>query len=387
MPKLVIFDLGGVVFESPIARLVRVEQEHGILNFGLNRFLSSTKAWKKLETGNINAEEFCSAYDKEVSSAIEAGADQELIQKLRKISGAQIIEIIDIASMEPRKYFVQALLRLKRAGYSTAALTNNFKLKGPALSQMKNVQQLFDKIYESSKLGMRKPSPDIYRYVCTAMEVDPSECVFLDDIGGNLKPAKRLGMHTIRVSMQDKDGVRALQELETILHLQLLPTTLSSIVPSYVSPIEKFAEQYEAAFTIDDHVELLKMVSEKVTFLDPLIPHGKPLNTREKLQHYLKQANDVLKNVNQLIIEKSFDHSTTTGVLVLRWLHMACNSVTHSQFAFPGVSIITIKKHDKLSKYVVTSHEDFYDPRILIQQFKNAYKLRRKNRQSAVAKL
>ena len=69
---------------------------------------------------------------------------------------------------------------------------------------------LFDHVIESSKLRIRKPDPRIYQIACDAMGVDPQNCVYLDDLGINLKPAKALGMRTIKVIDADK----ALEELE-----------------------------------------------------------------------------------------------------------------------------------------------------------------------------
>ncbi|PIO64994.1 hypothetical protein TELCIR_13357 [Teladorsagia circumcincta] len=47
---------------------------------------------------------------------------------------------------------------------------------------------------------MRKPEPVIYRRICEALKVTPEECVFLDDLGPNLKPAKEMGFTTIKVT-------------------------------------------------------------------------------------------------------------------------------------------------------------------------------------------
>jgi putative hydrolase of the HAD superfamily len=62
------------------------------------------------------------------------------------------------------------------------------------------VYSLFDAILESRVLGVRKPDPRFYELACEALDVEPHECVFLDDLGVNLKPARALGMHTIKVT-------------------------------------------------------------------------------------------------------------------------------------------------------------------------------------------
>ena len=76
---------------------------------------------------------------------------------------------------------------------------------------------LFHEVIESSKVGMRKPDPAIYRMMCDALGVAPAQAVFLDDLGVNLKPARALGMHTIKVDDPDL----ALQQLEALVGFAL----------------------------------------------------------------------------------------------------------------------------------------------------------------------
>ena len=76
---------------------------------------------------------------------------------------------------------------------------------------------LFDTVIESSKAGIRKPDPRIYTLACETMGINPTEAIFLDDLGINLKPAKALGMTTIKVL----DASQAIIELETHLQMSL----------------------------------------------------------------------------------------------------------------------------------------------------------------------
>lgn len=75
----------------------------------------------------------------------------------------------------------------------------------------------FHHVVESSKVGCRKPETEFYELACKTAGVDPAECVFLDDLGINLKPAKAMGMWTIKVLTADQ----AIDELEAILELAL----------------------------------------------------------------------------------------------------------------------------------------------------------------------
>jgi putative hydrolase of the HAD superfamily len=75
----------------------------------------------------------------------------------------------------------------------------------------------FEHVVESSKVGCRKPEPRFYEIACELLGVTPHECVFLDDLGINLKPAAAMGMRTIKVL----DPADALASLSAILDLEL----------------------------------------------------------------------------------------------------------------------------------------------------------------------
>jgi putative hydrolase of the HAD superfamily len=76
---------------------------------------------------------------------------------------------------------------------------------------------LFDHIIESAKIGLRKPDPRIYQMMVEVLGVDPARCVYLDDLGVNLKPARAMGMTTIKVV----DGAQAIAELEMATGMEL----------------------------------------------------------------------------------------------------------------------------------------------------------------------
>jgi putative hydrolase of the HAD superfamily len=102
--------------------------------------------------------------------------------------------------------------------YKTACLTNNFiRAEAEISDEVASVYALFDAVLESRVLGVRKPDPRFYELGCETLGVEPEQCVFLDDLGVNLKPARLLGMHTIKVT----DPNEALAELEGLLGLSL----------------------------------------------------------------------------------------------------------------------------------------------------------------------
>ena len=224
MASCVIFDLGGVVFSSPIGRLRELESTYHMPTHTLNRFIMHSPAWKRMETGLTSPSVFAAEYDMEIAQGL---AQETLHPSLQHVSGYLVMATVANGTGVPRTPYVEALRRLKQLGITTVALTNNFTTttkndkrnnNDPGLfSQANVVKDLFDVIVESSVVGLRKPNPDIYRLACRQAGVVPAQAVFLDDIGANLKPAKALGMHTIRVSVEDVGGVAALEQLETVL--------------------------------------------------------------------------------------------------------------------------------------------------------------------------
>ena len=83
--------------------------------------------------------------------------------------------------------------------------------------RFERLSRLFDAVVESSRVGVRKPDPRFYELACERLSIAPDEAVFLDDLGVNLKPARALGMTTIKVVDPDE----ALAELEAVVGFSL----------------------------------------------------------------------------------------------------------------------------------------------------------------------
>jgi putative hydrolase of the HAD superfamily len=203
--RAVLFDFGGVISSSPFEAFAHLETERGLpADFirTVNATNPDTNAWAKLERGEVDLEAFGSLWSEE-ARALGHELDGRLV--LERLAG------------EIRPKMVDAI-RSCRTKYKTACLTNNFTRAEAALSdEVAGVYSLFDAILESRVLGVRKPDPRFYELACEALEVEPDECVFLDDLGVNLKPARALGMHTIKVSDPDV----ALTELGELTGLSL----------------------------------------------------------------------------------------------------------------------------------------------------------------------
>jgi epoxide hydrolase-like predicted phosphatase len=200
----VIFDLGGVVLGSPLHAIARFEREHGIPEGFVNRVVVESGpagAWSRLERGEIDLERFSVDFEADCG---RAG---------RQIDARAMMERI-AASAGPRPAMLLAVARIRSQGLKAAALTNNWVGGGDGTRSLRGC---FDVFVESCVLGVRKPDPRIYRHTLAELGVEPGSAVFLDDIGRNLKPARALGIATIKVDDPDQ----ALAELAALLGFPL----------------------------------------------------------------------------------------------------------------------------------------------------------------------
>jgi putative hydrolase of the HAD superfamily len=212
-PLAVLWDFGGVILSSPFEAFNRYEAETGLpKDFirGLNARNVDANAWAKMERSEVSLEGFVELF--------EAEARQ---QGGHKIDGWRILQSL---SGDIRPQMVEALRRC-RASFRVACITNNMKHgEGPGMARsadkakaVAEIMTLFEHVVESSKLGVRKPDPRIYRHACDLLGVAPEDCVYLDDLGINLKPARALGMRTIKVGDPDV----AIDELQAIVGIPL----------------------------------------------------------------------------------------------------------------------------------------------------------------------
>ena len=211
MIKAIFWDFGGVLTTGPFDAFKRFEQENNLpQNFirMVNATNPDTNAWAKLERSEISLEEFDREFEAETRLAGHP------------ISGLQVLQLI-AGDLVPD--MVEVLRRCKQR-YPNACLTNNInigdhdgdELAGDRAEEFKKVMELFDYVIESSKVGVRKPDPRFYEMACEIVNVEPQQVVFLDDLGVNLKPARVMGMQTIKVTNHQE----AIKELETILGME-----------------------------------------------------------------------------------------------------------------------------------------------------------------------
>lgn len=207
--KAVLFDFGGVILSSPFEAFAAYEQANG-LPPGLIRRLNATdpdaNAWAALERSDVDVDGFATRFEAEAAAAghtVDARA------------------ILGLLHGDVRPAMVAALRAIRREGLPLALLTNNF-VTGDAATmgpreEVAEALALFDHVIESSREGVRKPDPAAYELVLDRLGVEAGQVVFLDDLGINLKPARALGMTTIKVDDPD----RALAELAEVLGFDL----------------------------------------------------------------------------------------------------------------------------------------------------------------------
>ena len=204
----VIFDLGGVVFDSPLALIADYEGRHGLPADVVARMVGGYGGpdgpWQRLECGDITLAEFCDRFD---ADARTAGIPLRTTELMR--------EMHERAAIRP--VMVAGIRKLRALGFKVGALTNNWVVGDDHDVRMQSLRDEFDAFVESCKVRLRKPDPRIYAQACRALAVEPGAVVFLDDIGSNLKAAQRLGMTTIKVV----DPESALRELGAVLGVEL----------------------------------------------------------------------------------------------------------------------------------------------------------------------
>ncbi|MDP9102954.1 MAG: HAD-IA family hydrolase [Pseudomonadota bacterium] len=194
--EAVIWDFGGVFTTSPFEAFNRYEATRG-LPHDFIRTVNATapdhNAWALFERAEITAAEFDAKFREE---AIALGHD---------VPGADVLPLL---SGDVRPAVVAALKACKTRGLKVGCITNNVKTGSGAgmASSMEKAAQVaaimaqFDVVIESSKAGVRKPDPRIYQMMLEAIGVEAANCIYLDDLGINCKPAAALGMKTIKVT-------------------------------------------------------------------------------------------------------------------------------------------------------------------------------------------
>jgi len=210
MIDAVIWDFGGVLTTSPFEAFARFERERGFPTDIIRRTNAANhleNAWAKFERAEIDIEAF----------------DDLFAAESLALGGAEVRgkEVLPLLAGDLRPEMVEALRRISDS-CKTGCITNNLPAnaigsQGGRSLYVREVMELFDHVIESAKIGLRKPDPRIYQMMVEALGVDPKACIYLDDLGVNLKPARDMGMTTIKVTHPD----HALAELAATLGIEV----------------------------------------------------------------------------------------------------------------------------------------------------------------------
>ena len=199
--KAIIWDFGGVITSSPFETFNELEKTYDLpkdIIRTINSENPDMNAWAQFESNSITIDEFNDLFLKEAKAK---GFD---------IKGRDIIKLLKGSIRENMVSFLREL----KSDFKLGCITNNVKSSSAedTDNETKEAMSIFDHVIESSIVGIRKPNPEIYMMSCDALNVSPDQCIYLDDLGINLKPARELGMTTIKV-MQPEDAIQEVRNL------------------------------------------------------------------------------------------------------------------------------------------------------------------------------
>lgn len=199
--KAIIWDFGGVITSSPFDAFNEFEEVNGLpkdIIRTINSENPDMNAWAQFESNSITINQFDDLFLKEAKAK---GFD---------IKGRDIIKLLKGSIRENMVSFLREL----KSNFKLGCITNNVKPSSEENTdnETKEAMSIFDHVIESSIVGIRKPNPEIYMMSCDALNVSPDQCIYLDDLGINLKPARELGMTTIKV-IQPEDAIQEVRNL------------------------------------------------------------------------------------------------------------------------------------------------------------------------------
>ena len=204
MHRAVFFDFGGVISSSPLEGFREYERRNGIPEgfiVRVNSTNSDANAWARIERSDVTLDEFDELFAAESERLGHRIPGRAMIALLRGMIRPEMVRALDI---------------LRKHQFILGCLTNNVVNLGSS-AEHEEAFAKFDFVVESSKVNVRKPERRFYEIACELADVSPEECVFLDDLGINLKTARQMGMATIKVTSADQ----ALGELAELVGIEL----------------------------------------------------------------------------------------------------------------------------------------------------------------------
>ena len=204
--KAVLFDIGGVLTHSPVTRIKQFCAEEGICDDVRTAIFGPEDGpWSRFERSQLTREGFAIEFDRHIANCET------------RATGSSFMQWFFVGFGERPE--MVGLVKHLRGKVKLGAITNNVSREEPAQQRTSGIDlpSLFEVVVESAMVGYRKPEPEIFRIACEQLSIQPPEAVFLDDLGANLKGARALGMHTIKVD----DTLSAIDELEAALGIPL----------------------------------------------------------------------------------------------------------------------------------------------------------------------
>jgi putative hydrolase of the HAD superfamily len=209
----VLFDFGGVITTSPFEAFNRYEAEIGV-PLDTVRTINSTNpddnAWAKMERSEVSLDEFAELFETEARALGHEMSGKAVLACLSGDVRPQMVRALDI--LRERQIRIGCITNNMRSGHGAGMARTEDQA-----ARVADAMSRFEVVIESSKVGLRKPDPRIYELACSQMGIEPTHAAYLDDLGINCKPARALGMATVKVGDPDV----ALDELEGIVGFAL----------------------------------------------------------------------------------------------------------------------------------------------------------------------
>jgi len=203
--KGLLIDFGGVLTSNIFESFQAFCEAEGLLSDRVRDTFRSDEVGRQLlfdlELGTLSEPDFERRFAEHLGLAPERA--EGLIDRL-------------FGGMKPDRDMERAVVLAKRQGIRTGLVSNSW---GSGRYELNRFPELFDGWVISGEEGIRKPDPAIYVLAAERIGLPPEEIVFVDDLRGNLKPAREMGMATVH-HVRTEETIR---ELEELLDVKLAP--------------------------------------------------------------------------------------------------------------------------------------------------------------------
>ena len=194
--KNIILDLGGVILELDVEKTIRAFQKLGFPNLkDADIILSKYPFFLDFETGKISPEEF-------ISKVVEMSGGQISEDRVLKAWNAMLLgfkpESISLLMNLRKKY------RLFLLSNTNAIHEIHYNLQLKNEHGIENLNRIFEKVYYSHQLKMRKPNAEIFRHVLKDAHILAEECLYIDDTFEHIEVARSLGIQAYHLETPER---------------------------------------------------------------------------------------------------------------------------------------------------------------------------------------